>query len=66
MTFIEWVVIAAILGILAAVIVGIPAQKQARDEFMASCTSAEPAYQCEFKWKQMHPDPVVVYTPLNH
>ncbi len=65
MTLIELMIIAAIVGILAAVVLGLPAQKKERDDFMASCAAREPQYECEVKWKQMHPDPVVIYAPMN-
>lgn len=65
MTLIEWMIIFTIVAILLALAAGLPAQVRERESFMASCTSREPQYECEFKWKQMHPDPIVVYAPFN-
>lgn len=65
MTLIEWLIIAAIVLILAALVIGAPARQQEKAVFMSSCTAREPQYECDVKWKQMHPDPVVVFAPLN-
>lgn len=64
-SLIELIIIVAILGIIAALITIAPALKAEQDSWMADCTKHEPRYSCEVKWKQMHPDPVVVVAPLN-
>lgn len=64
-TLIEILIIVAIVGILGALLAGIPAQRRAEAEFMAQCEQYEKLYQCQMKWRQMHPDPIVVYAPLN-
>ena len=64
-TFIELLIIIAILGILAAIVLGAIVGKDEKTAFMQSCSEHEAAYQCEYKWKQMHPDPITVYAPFN-
>jgi hypothetical protein len=65
MTGIEKGIIVAMVLLLGAIIAGGIAMGDEKEKFLASCTQQEPAYQCEVKWKQMHPDPIVVYAPLN-
>lgn len=64
-TAVEWVVIAIIAGLLVALVAGVPAQMRDKDAFMQDCQKHEPMYSCEVKYKQMHPDPLVVIAPLN-
>ena len=41
-------------------------ERNRHEAFLVDCMRAgEKAYECEYKWKQMHPDPVVVYAPFN-
>lgn len=65
MSMIEWMIIGVIVLILAVVAVGAPARMAEQESFMADCMRQEPQYQCQVKWKQIHPDPVVVFAPLN-
>jgi hypothetical protein len=65
LTLIEWMIIVAILGILAAVVLSAPAAKREKDAFLAECARDHRPYECQVMWKQMHPDPVVVYAPMN-
>ena len=65
MTKIEKIIIVVIVALLG-VIVGVAYKnRDAKAAFLASCAKAEPEYQCEVKWKQMHPDPLVIYMPMN-
>jgi len=64
-TLIEMCIVVAIIGILVAIAVRLPEEKRERDAWMADCIQHEPRYSCEAKWKGMHPDPIVVYAPLN-
>lgn len=64
-TLIEICIVVAIVGILVAIAIGAPARKAEQDAFMSDCLQHEPKYSCEAKWKQMHPDPVVVFAPFN-
>lgn len=63
-TFIELVIVVAIVGILGATIIGAAFGYEEKD-FMADCTHHEPKYSCQIKWKQMHPDPIMVFAPFN-
>lgn len=65
MTKIEYGIIAAIIVILILIGVGAVQLKDEKRAFVAECGQHEPVYQCEVKWKQMHPDPLVVIAPLN-
>jgi hypothetical protein len=61
----EVAIVLAIIVLLVIVVAGAIGQVHDQDAFMADCTQHEPKYTCQVKWKQMHPDPVVVYAPLN-
>jgi len=60
-TLVEGVICAAIVLLVIVAVVSIPATMHEHDTFMQDCTQHEPAYACQVKWKQMHPDPVFVY-----
>jgi prepilin-type N-terminal cleavage/methylation domain-containing protein len=64
-TLIEVCIVIVIISILFAVMLSMPAQQKAKEDFFASCTKVEPQYSCDVKWKQIHPDPIVVFAPLN-
>jgi hypothetical protein len=68
-TLIEILFCIAIAGIVIATALAFVGLADERQRFMSDCLQHEPAYQCELKWKQMHPDPVVVpvvvYVPLS-
>jgi hypothetical protein len=64
-TGIEWVIVGFIVLILAALVLLVPAMQAEQAAFLAECQKHEPRYQCEVKWKQMHPDPIVVIAPFN-
>lgn len=65
-TIVEVCIVFAILGILGALIIGLPTQEKEHEDFLAACMRAgEQPYECQYKWKQMHPDPIVVYAPFN-
>lgn len=63
-TLIELCLVLAIIGILAATILGSIFGHGEKD-FMADCIQHEPKYSCQVKWKQMHPDAVMVIAPFN-
>jgi len=65
LTLIEWMIVGAIIGILAILVIGAPARKAEKDAFMSDCARDHKPYECQALWKQMHPDPVVVYAPFN-
>jgi hypothetical protein len=65
MSLIEWMIIVAIVGILMALVIGAPIMRAEKDAFLAECARDHRPYECQVMWKQMHPDPVVVYAPLN-
>lgn len=57
------VVIVVILGVIVGSVIG---SNKEHDVFMSDCLKYERQYSCEVKWKQMHPDPVVVVAPFNN
>jgi hypothetical protein len=62
----HWIIlisVAVLLGSLVGII--LPQENKDRNEFMTDCLKHEPWYSCSLKWKQMHPDPVVVVAPFN-
>lgn len=57
MTKLEYGIIAAIVAILGALAAGAVRRVDEKKAFLAECQQHEKAYECEVKWKQMHPDP---------
>ncbi len=64
-TTIKICIVLVIVAMLVVIVAGLPAQKREQDAWMSDCLQHEALYSCEVKWKQMHPDPIVVYAPLN-
>lgn len=60
-TLVELLIVVAVMGIVAALIIGNSFGDKDQVKFMMECSKYEPHYQCEYKWKQMHPDTLWVY-----
>lgn len=65
MSGIEKAIIVAIVVILGVVIASVPGQVREKEKFMDDCGRDHKQYECQAMWKQMHPDPIVVYAPMN-
>lgn len=65
MSKLEYGIIAAIVVILGMIAVGAVKTKDEKAAFMTECAQYEKRYESEHKWKQMHPDPIVMLAPLN-
>lgn len=56
MTGIEKGIIAAIAVILGVIVLYAIGMAKEKERFLAECSQHEKPYECEVKWKQMHPD----------
>lgn len=64
-TFIELLIVVAIVVIIAAVAVGAMHTVEQKKVFMDECAEYKPKFECEVMWSETQPKQMIIWAPLN-